>query len=145
MTLGNLIKEYRSDHAMSQEQFATLSGLSKGYVSMLETGKNPKTGKKLTPSLDVTKKVAAALSMSLNDILAIVEPLDWTDTISKDKPTKDDLEVYESLKNAPELEPIWKTYFPKLRPYLKQMDDKQLKQLVRYARFLLQQEEDSDD
>lgn len=145
MTLGNLIKEYRSDHAMSQEQFATISGLSKGYISMLESGKNPKTGKKLAPSLEVTKKVSAALSMSLNDVLAIVEPLDWTDTISKDEPTEEDLEVYESLQNAPAPIPIWKTYFTKLRPYLKKMDEAQLKQLVRYARFLLQQEEDSDD
>lgn len=145
MTLGNLIKEYRSDHAMSQEQFATISGLSKGYISMLESGKNPKTGKKLAPSLEVTKKVATALSMSLNDVLAIVEPLDWTDTISKDEPTEEDLEAYESLQNAPAPIPIWKTYFTKLRPYLKKMDEAQLKQLVRYARFLLQPEEDSDD
>ena len=40
MTLGELIREYREQHSMSMEEFARLSGLSKGYISMLEKNKN---------------------------------------------------------------------------------------------------------
>ena len=82
------------------------------------------------------------MGMQTSDVLAAIEPLDWTDTISKDEPTQDDLEAYESLESAPAPIPLWKEYFAQLRPYLKQMDEAQLKQLVRYAGFILQSEGD---
>ena len=41
MTLGDLIKEYRSDHKLSMDEFAQRSGLSKAYVSILERNVNP--------------------------------------------------------------------------------------------------------
>ena len=36
MTLGDLIKNYREETGMSMDEFAEKSGLSKGYISMLE-------------------------------------------------------------------------------------------------------------
>lgn len=36
MTLGDIVKRYRSDNHLSMDDFARLSGLSKGYISMLE-------------------------------------------------------------------------------------------------------------
>lgn len=136
MKLGKLIRDYRSDHDMTQEDFATKSGLSKGYVSMLESGKNPRTGKPLTPSLQVTKQVADAIGMSLSDVLAMTEALEWDDTISRDNPTQEELVIYNSL-SAADVVPIWKEYLAQLRPFLKTMDEGQLKQLVQYARFLV--------
>ena len=44
MKIGDLIQKYRAEHDMSQRQFAIMCGLSNGYISMLEKGKNPKTG-----------------------------------------------------------------------------------------------------
>lgn len=136
MKLGKLIRDYRIDHDMTQEDFATKSGLSKGYVSMLESGKNPRTGKPLTPSLQVTKQVADAIGMSLSDVLAMTEALDWNDTISRDDPTPEELEIHNSM-TLNDVVPIWKEYFAQLRPFLKTMDEGQLKQLVQYARFLV--------
>lgn len=136
MKLGKLIRDYRSDHDMTQEDFAAKSGLSKGYVSMLESGKNPRTGKPLTPSLQVTKQVADAIGMSLSDVLAMTEALEWDDTISRDNPTQEELVIYNSL-SAADVVPIWKEYLAQLRPFLKTMDEGQLKQLVQYARFLV--------
>ncbi len=136
MKLGKLIRDYRQDHDMTQEDFAAKSGLSKGYVSMLESGKNPRTGKPLTPSLQVTKQVADAIGMSLSDVLAMTEALEWDDTISRDNPTQEELMIYNSL-SAADVVPIWKEYLAQLRPFLKTMDEGQLKQLVQYARFLV--------
>ena len=136
MKLGKLIRDYRQDHDMTQEDFAAKSGLSKGYVSMLESGKNPRTGKPLTPSLQVTKQVADAIGMSLSDVLAMTEALEWDDTISRDNPTQEELVIYNSL-SAADVVPIWKEYLAQLRPFLKTMDEGQLKQLVQYARFLV--------
>ena len=44
MTLGDIIKEYRTSHGLSQDAIAERSGLSKAYISILERNRNPKTG-----------------------------------------------------------------------------------------------------
>ena len=36
MTLSDLVQEYRREHGLSQRQFASICGLSNGYISMLE-------------------------------------------------------------------------------------------------------------
>ena len=36
MTLGDVIYKYRSQHGLSMDKFSELSGISKGYISMLE-------------------------------------------------------------------------------------------------------------
>ena len=51
MTLSDLVQEYRREHGLSQRQFASICGLSNGYISMLERNVNPKTGQPVTPSL----------------------------------------------------------------------------------------------
>ena len=49
MTLSDLVQEYRREHGLSQRQFASICGLSNGYISMLERNVNPKTGQPVTP------------------------------------------------------------------------------------------------
>ena len=41
MTLGELIKEYRSKNNLSMDAFADKSGISKAYISLLEKNKHP--------------------------------------------------------------------------------------------------------
>ena len=36
MTLGDVIYQYRTKHNISMDKFSELSGISKGYISMLE-------------------------------------------------------------------------------------------------------------
>ena len=45
MTLGDIIKRYRNDHALSMDAFSERSGISKAYISLLEKNRHPKTGK----------------------------------------------------------------------------------------------------
>ena len=73
MTLGEIIKKFRIDHGYSMDNFADISGLSKGYISMLEKNLNPRTGKPIVPSLDTYNSVANALNMSLDDLLRLVD------------------------------------------------------------------------
>lgn len=47
MELRTFINSYRKKHDLTMEEFAKLASLSKGYISMLERGYNPQTGKKL--------------------------------------------------------------------------------------------------
>jgi transcriptional regulator with XRE-family HTH domain len=73
MTLGEFIKAYRDKNGLSQRQFADKSGVSNGYISMLEKNENPKTGQPLSPSMPVLKKIAAAMGMTVNDMCSFVD------------------------------------------------------------------------
>lgn len=73
MTLGELMLKYREEHGLSQRQFAIESGLSHGYVSMLEKNKHPKTGMPITPTIDVYKKVAEGMHVDLDTLFKITE------------------------------------------------------------------------
>lgn len=52
MYLGGIIKKYRADHNLTMEEFSKRSGLSKGYISMLEKNKHPQNKKEIAPSLE---------------------------------------------------------------------------------------------
>ena len=69
MTLGELIREYRDQHGMSMDEFARLSNLSKGYISMLEKNKNPRNGKPITPSIATYTDLAAAMHVSVAELM----------------------------------------------------------------------------
>ncbi len=73
MTLGDLIKEYRETNNLSMDAFADIAGISKGYISMLEKNKNPRTGKPITPSIKIVNAVVNAMK---TDIDTIVQKLD---------------------------------------------------------------------
>lgn len=72
MTLGDLIKTYRKERGLTMQEFAKISGLSKGYISMLEKGKHPQNGKEIIPSIDTFNKVAKAMGVTLNKLLESV-------------------------------------------------------------------------
>ena len=68
MKLGDLIREYRDSHDLSQRQFANQCDLSNGYISILEKGINPGTGKPVTPTIPQLKKLATGMGMTLSDL-----------------------------------------------------------------------------
>lgn len=69
MTLGEYIRNYRRSRAMSLRAFAERAGLSCGYVSMLEKNKHPRTGKPITPSIEIFQRVADATGTTVDAIL----------------------------------------------------------------------------
>lgn len=73
MTLGDLIREYRTEHNMSMSAFAEKAGISKAYVSLLEKNKNSKTKKEIAPSLEVIKSVATVMGKDFNEVLDIID------------------------------------------------------------------------
>lgn len=104
MKLGEIVKKYRKDHDLSQRQFAKLSGLSHGYIPLIEKGLNP-NGYPLTPSITVMKQLADAMGMTLHELIALSD---------------DDMEIdlsFESNKPEmiiPDLMPIRRKSFPLL-------------------------------
>lgn len=73
MRLGEIIREYRTQHDMSMGDFAKKSGISKPYVSMLEANKNSRDGKSIVPSITTLQKVSRAVNISLNDLLRMLD------------------------------------------------------------------------
>jgi repressor LexA len=72
MTLGDVIAQYRKDNNMSMDAFASLSGISKGYISMLERNKTHR-GEEPSPSIDMYKSVAKVVGMDADELIRAVE------------------------------------------------------------------------
>lgn len=76
MTLGEYIKEYRTAHGMSQRAFAKVCDVSNGAISLLEKGgRNPRTGKVLTPGLEMYAKIARGMGVSIQDLFLAVDDM----------------------------------------------------------------------
>lgn len=73
MTLGELIKQYRTEEKMSMDDFAERSGLSKGYISMLEKNQNPQTGQPISPSLQTIKNVSNGMNMDFEKVISMID------------------------------------------------------------------------
>ena len=69
MTLGEQIKRYREENDISMDDFSRLSGLSKGYISMLEKNENPRTKLPITPTTKTLSSVAAVLKVSPSELM----------------------------------------------------------------------------
>lgn len=73
MKLGEMIRAFRDNNDMTMQEFADRSGLSKGYISMLEKNKHPQSKRELVPSFETYRKVASAMCMPLDDFLAALD------------------------------------------------------------------------
>ena len=72
MTLGDVIYKYRTQHGMSMDKFSEISGISKGYISMLEKNKTAR-GDEPSPSFEMYKNVANTIGMQVDDLIRTVE------------------------------------------------------------------------
>ena len=90
MTLGDVIYRYRTDHNMSMDRFSEVSGISKGYISMLEKNRTAR-GDKPSPSYEMYKSVAKAIGLSVDDLIRTVE---------------DNIALSPSIPNNPNFQPL---------------------------------------
>lgn len=70
MYIGEIIKEYRTRHEMSQRAFASKTTLSPSYINTLEKIYNPKTGKPYSVTTDVADEIASAMGISIEELLS---------------------------------------------------------------------------
>jgi len=73
MYIGELIKEYRNKHQLSQREFADKTNLTYGYINILEKVYNPKNGKPYSVTIEAAKEIANAMNMSINEMLDTLE------------------------------------------------------------------------
>lgn len=84
MELRTFINSYRKKHDLTMEEFAKLASLSKGYISMLERGYNPQTGKKIIPSISALNNIAKAAETDLDYLLKVLDDIE----VSLDSPAQ---------------------------------------------------------
>ena len=82
MKLGEIVRNYREENRLSMRDFAKKSGLSSGYISMLEKDRNPRNGKPIVPSIETYDCVATAMGISLDELLRRANGNFSEDTIS---------------------------------------------------------------
>lgn len=69
MNIGDIIKEYRTKYNVTMDDFAQMSGLSKGYISMLEKNENPRTKLPIMPTTKTLHAVSRALNISVSELM----------------------------------------------------------------------------
>jgi len=62
-TIGKTIRRYRQEKEMSQEALARAANLSLPTIVKIESGETP------NPSIDTVKKIAAALGISVDELI----------------------------------------------------------------------------
>lgn len=101
--LSDLIKSYRAEHGLSQRKFAQVCGLSNGYLSMLENGKNPRSDEPMSPSLSVLNSIAIGMGKTIDELIEACD--DMMVSLRPDTPTilhESDQLLLDSYHNAPE-------------------------------------------
>lgn len=121
MTLGEYIQEYLSTHAMSQRQFAAQCDLTNGYISILISGANPRTGKPVKPTVDTYIKLARGMNITMDQLF---EAIDDTPVRLQMRPEEEDelWQMREDMRRNPELRSLWDIQRKASRTELKQME-----------------------
>ena len=78
MKIGEYIRRYRESAGMSQREFAKVCDLSNAYISMIEQGVDPKTGKEIIPKIESCHKLARAMGMTVENFYRLLNDKDAT-------------------------------------------------------------------
>lgn len=73
MELQDFIKQYRKEKHLTMQEFADRCGLSKGYISMLESGRHPQSQRPIVPSIETYGKLAAGMDMQIDEFLRAID------------------------------------------------------------------------
>lgn len=73
MKIGEIIKKYRDEHGYSLREFSRISGVSNSYLSMLESGRHPRTGRPIVPTLTKINQIADAMGIGVDDLINVMD------------------------------------------------------------------------
>lgn len=73
MNIKDYVYNYRKEHGLSMEAFGKKCGLSRAYISILEKGINPTTGKAFVPTIDTLKRIADSTGADLDSLLKMLD------------------------------------------------------------------------
>lgn len=103
LKLGEIIKKFREERKLSMDRFAEKSGLTKGYISMLEKNEHPKSKKPIIPTEETLLKVAKGMGVDIDFVLS---RLDSDQEIQINISPKNMLNMDNSTPTNPQVELI---------------------------------------
>lgn len=92
MTIGDVLKDYRKKNKISQDKFSEKTGISKGYISMLENNINARNNKPIAPTIEMLKKLALGMDIGLDELLILTDEkqkISLDNELNKKKEKKD--------------------------------------------------------
>ncbi len=73
MTIGEYVKQYRKSQGLSMQAFGDKCNLSRAYISILEKGINPTTGKSFAPTIETLNKIAEVTGVTIDTLLPMLD------------------------------------------------------------------------
>ncbi|HFP6027145.1 TPA: helix-turn-helix domain-containing protein, partial [Streptococcus pyogenes] len=137
MKLGEIIKNFREEKKLSMDRFAEKSGLTKGYISMLEKNEHPKSKKPIIPTEETLLKVAKGMGVDIDFVLS---KLDSDQEIQINISPKNMLNMDNpSTPTTPKVELIPST-LQKINSTSSQLEHKRQLNVLDYAETQLEQQ-----
>lgn len=75
MQLGEIVRQYRLEHYLSQREFASICGLTNSAISVIEKGEDTHTGKATSPTLDTLIKIAHGMDLTLHQLITRIDDM----------------------------------------------------------------------
>ena len=73
MDIKDYVYNYRKEHGLSMQAFGKKCGLSRAYISILEKGINPTTGKHFIPGLATLKRIADCTGADIENLIKMLD------------------------------------------------------------------------
>lgn len=104
MTIGEILKQYREEHGYSLRDFSKISGVSNSYLSMLESGRHPRSGRPIVPTLTKLNQIAEAMGITIDNLIGIMDdtPVNFDDDASALRLTALEREIITRFRLLPE-------------------------------------------
>ncbi|GAW28952.1 helix-turn-helix domain-containing protein [Carboxydocella sp. ULO1] len=154
--LGEYIRNKRKERGLSLRECARLCDISHSYLDSLEKGKDPRTNKPVSPTIDTLKKISKGLGVPIKELL---DAADINVDYLPDDPSIPDLEeieaataraekmIAEAIADDQELLEFWQDLIKRddLQLLFKQVRDLPpvtIKRIIRYIKMVEDEEAD---
>lgn len=127
MSLGEFIRKYREEHGLSQRQLAKICGLSNGYISQLELGKNRKTGLPISPNLTRLHMLSKGMGIKVDDLLQFI--------------AEDEVSISELRRGMPEDDEHATRTRAEINEIVSSLSSKKAQEALGFLRYLSEHEE----
>ena len=124
--MGEAVHAYRIKHGLTMQEFAIRAKVSKGYISMIEHGGNPRNGKPIKPKLETCINIARVLGVKVSDLFP-----DSAADDSPKKPKEEKIDPVSALLDAKDVRAVVRKHFKDATPEKIAIAKKQLKMLIK--------------
>lgn len=143
LKLSDIVKNYRMQNGLTQDDIARLAKCSKAYICMIENGKDSKTGKPINPSITFLHNLATAMNMTSEELYKLLD-IDISIRVNEEglsinespeeygsKRPDEKIDIYKELQGATVL----------FNGYEYEMDEDKRKKIASYVKFALSDED----